>query len=137
MQRNVARPTLILLLFFLLVGSTTTYSLDEDVIPRANIELFSPETASFKGVRLYREENNVSSVRGRVVRALKTGKKGGRVALTLIQGGRTFYTNTSEYIPLGQYHHRKRGTFFKIDIPFIPNENTKILVQYYLSTQPE
>ena len=135
MKFLIARAMRFVVIAFLVLGANSTFSQDE-IVQDANIELFSPEVASFKGVRLYLDENNASSVRGRIVRKLKSGKKGGMVALTLMQSGRTFYTNTSDYIPLGQYHHRKRGAFFKIDIPFIPNENTRILVQYYLAPQP-
>jgi hypothetical protein len=123
----------IITVFFLFMASTNALSQEEDVLTYANIELFSPEEAYFKGVRLYLKADNSSSIRGRVVRKLRTGKKGGYVALTLMQGGIAFYTGKSEYLTLGYYHHRKRGTLFKIDIPFIPDENTRILVQYYLS----
>lgn len=117
----------------LLTSSAAAYAQEEDILPHANIELFTTDEAYFKGVSLYQEVDGTASLRGRVVRKLKTGKKGGHVSLTLIQGGITFYTRQSGYLGLGHYHNRKRGTFFEIKIPFTPKENTRILIQYYLS----
>lgn len=129
--------------FALLLGTATTispYSLAASAFSIEErfdwpIEFYAPETATFKNVHLYQENDTSIYITGRVSRKLKSGSQGGYVLLSIVSGNTVYYDKRSSYLRLGHIHRRLQGTNFRIDIPLVPIKGSRILLQYYINQQ--
>lgn len=102
------------------------------------IEYFGPPTATLRSANVYQERpDDTIYVSGRLVRALKSGRAGGYILLSIMKDNTVYFNARSEYLSLNAAHHRRQGSYFRINIPFIPVKGSRILLKYYIHEKDE